>query len=117
MMTAGRLSRAASAIWQRRTAEPDPMGDPSGDCGPLIAAWERSAELLLIAAAGYVTPGEYNADLRARLTAKAAGPLEISDVCQCGTALTVTTRPTRQYGGGTDTFVSCPACGHADAYV
>jgi hypothetical protein len=123
-----RLSRAASVIWRRRTAGPDPMGDPSGDCGPMIAAWTREGDLRAVADAGYATPGEYNAGLRRRMIG-ADGPmtlrvsellaiLEIEDVCPvCGAALDVTSHRTRQYGGGWDTFTRCPSCGHADAYV
>lgn len=126
-----RLSRAASAIWRYRTADPDPMGDPSGDCGDLIAAGERRAVLRMVAQAGYAKPGDYNADLRAALGVAPDGlghmsyrtyqltcELEIGDVCpDCGAALDVTSHRTRAYGGGRDTFYKCPACSWADVCV
>ena len=127
-----RLSRAASAIWRLRTADPDPMGDPSGDCGDLIAAAERRHVLKVIADAGYATPGEYNADLRARMCNPPGQGgrtmslrvhdllciLEAGDVCpDCGAALDVTSHRTRQYGGGWDTVERCPDCGYAQVYV
>jgi predicted RNA-binding Zn-ribbon protein involved in translation (DUF1610 family) len=123
-----RLSRAASEIWRFRMAEPDPMGDPSGDCGDLIAAHERGVMLRAVANAGYATPGEYNNDLRSRLV-NADGTmsyrvhnllsvLEVEDVCpSCGAALDVSSHWTRNYGGGWDTFYKCPACGHGEVYV
>jgi len=110
-----KLSRAASAVWRLRTAEPDPMGDPSGDCGDLIAADERRWLLRAVADAGYATPAEYNAELGARLSPGWAGQLEIEDVCgECGAALTVTHPYTREYGGGSNTVYHCPACGLVD---
>lgn len=129
-----RLSRAASAIWRRRTAGPDPMGDPSGDCGDLIAAWHRAGDLRAVTAAGYPTPGEYNTALRAALGAGPPGPdgrtrmshrtyqllseLEIDSTCpRCGSALTVTRTRTGNYGGGWDTSERCPGCGYAEVYV
>ena len=129
-----RLSRAASAIWRYRNADPDPMGDPSGDCGDLIAAYDRSRLLRAVTAAGYTTPGEYNTDLNRAL---GVGPpdeqgrtqmsyraftllqtLEIGDVCpQCGAALDVSSHRTRQYGGGWDTVYRCPACSYGEVCV
>jgi predicted RNA-binding Zn-ribbon protein involved in translation (DUF1610 family) len=129
-----RLSRAASAIWLYRNADPDPMGDPSGDCGDLIAAGERRHLLRMVAAAGYATPGEYNADLNRALgvgppdeqgrtamsyrTYQLLSELEVGDVCpECGAALDVTSHYTRQYGGGHNTVYHCPACGYGDVCV
>lgn len=123
-----RLSRAASAIWRFRTAEPDPMGDPSGDCGALIAQHERSVVLRAIERAGFKNPGEYNSDLRSRLAPEYPKmshaihvmlmTLEAEDVCdRCGSALNVTSHRTRNYGGGWDTMVRCPVCGYAEVYV
>jgi hypothetical protein len=123
-----RLSRAASAIWRWRTADPDPMGDPSGDCGGLIAVSDRNHVLKAVAAAGYANPGAYNADLRSRMVG-ADGKmsqnvyyllctLEIESVCpKCGAALNVTSHYTRCYGGGWDTFEKCPVCDYAEVYV
>ena len=74
-----RLSRAASAIWRYRNADPDPMGDPSGDCGDLIAAYDRSRLLRAVTAAGYTTPGEYNTDLNRAL---GVGPPDEQDRTQ-----------------------------------
>ena len=122
------LSLAASAIWRRRTAEPDPMGDPSGDCGGMISAWARDGDLRAVAAAGYATPGQYNADLRRRMAGDGGrislrvgellAILEIEGACpDCGAALDISHHRTRQYGGGQNTMTRCPVCGHADAYV
>ncbi len=64
-----RLSRAASAIWRLRTAEPDPY-DKIGrdnDCGPLIDAYYRRQELKAVEAAGFATAGQYNEALRRSL--------------------------------------------------
>lgn len=116
-VTGNRLSLAASAIWRLRTAEPDPMGDPSGDCGELIAQWERELLLRAVTAAGYATPGEYNAEVNARVTPRWAGLLEVENVCACGAALTVTHPYTRNYGGGTNTVYRCPACEYAEVCV
>jgi predicted RNA-binding Zn-ribbon protein involved in translation (DUF1610 family) len=131
-----RLSRAASGVWRIETADPDPMGDPSGDCGDMIAAGAQHAKLRAVLAAGFATPGEYNAALRRAFgvpepDAEGRTPmsyrthiwlqiLEIGDVCpapSCGAALEVTSHRTRQYGGGWDTFYHCPACGWADVCV
>lgn len=123
-----RLSLAVSALWRFRTAEPDPMGDPSGDCGDLIIAYERGVALKIIEESGYMTPGEYNKDLRSRMV----GPdgkmsyrvyefltvLEIENVCpNCESALEVWAHRTKSYGGGWDTFISCPNCEFRDVYV
>lgn len=122
-----RLSRAVSAVWRLRTADPDPMGDPSGDCGDLIAAWERRRVLAAVAAAGYATPGAYNTDLRHRMT----GPdgkvswrvndllsvLEVDACPQCGGELSKTSHYTRAYGGGYDTFERCVSCDYAAVHV
>lgn len=122
-----RLSKAASVIYRMRTAEPDPMGDPSGDCGDMIAAYNRSRELRAVLAAGYQTPGEYNAELRDRMvlpygryTLKVRELLmllEIEDVCECGAALESTRHRTASYGGGWGTYVRCNSCGYAEVYA
>ena len=129
MNATDRLSRAASTIWRDRIFEDpfDALGRDA-DCGPMIDAAHRRYQLQAVADAGYATPAEYNADLRSRMV-NADGTmslrvhnllmmLEIEDTCpSCGAALEVTSHWTRQYGGGYDTFVRCPACGYADAYV
>jgi len=126
-----RLSRTASAIWRYRMGDPDLMGDPSGDCGDLIAAHERSRVLLMVRAGGYATPGEYNAAVRRSLGVPAADEhgrtpmtyrihelltvLEIDDVCErCGAAFDVTYVPARAYGGGLNTIYRCGGCGFTD---
>jgi hypothetical protein len=114
---ADKLSRAASAVYRLRNAEPDPMGDPSGDAGEAIAAWERGCLLKAVADAGYENPGQYNLDLAARTTPAWASRLEIEHVCQCGTAQDIRHFMTRNYGGGTDTVLSCANCGEMDVYV
>jgi hypothetical protein len=127
---ANRLSLAASAIWRRRTAAPDPY-DQLGydnDCGPAIDAYHRAGDLAAVAAAGYATPGEYNADLAGRMVTAGGRVtlrvrellmvLEIPDVCpRCGAGLVVTAHRTMQYGGGWDTTEKCTVCGYADVYV
>lgn len=123
-----RLSQAASAIWRLRMADPDPMGDPSGDCGDLIAQAERNIVLNAITVAGYDNPGQYNADLRSRMVDEIGkmtlrvhellSVLEVEDVCpNCGSALDVKKFRTRNYGGGRDTFEKCPNCDYAEVYV
>lgn len=123
-----RLSRAASAVWNFRMADPDPMGDPSGDLGDAIAAHERSVLLRAVADAGYDTPGEYNEDLRSRMVGpdgkmsyrvhELLSVLEILDVCErCGSALNKTSHYTKQYGGGWDTFYHCSNCDYSEVYV
>jgi hypothetical protein len=114
---ADKLSRAASAVYRLRNAEPDPMGDPSGDAGDAIASWERGCLLQAVAEAGYENPGQYNADLAARTTPAWASRLEIEHVCQCGAAFRIQYFATKQYGGGTDTVLFCPNCGEMDVYV
>lgn len=122
-----RLSRVASAIWQIRTFV-DPFGDPSGEAGAAIRASEREAVLRTVRDAGYASPGEYNADLRARLTSTGEPEnyrayllltvLSVDEVCPfCGSALDVQARHTRAYGGGYDTFVRCPSCDYAEVCV
>jgi hypothetical protein len=112
-----KLSRAASAIWSYITAEPDPIGDPSGDLGDEIAQWERDCRVRAVREAGYDNPGQYNAELRARTTPKWQNILEIEFVCECGTAFDLRHFFTKQYGGGTNTVLFCPNCGEMDVYV
>jgi len=125
-----RLSLAASAVWRLRM-ERDPY-DAMGyanDCGDLIEAGERRAVLRAVAEAGYVTPGQYNAELRERMCWDGKAKmslrvwvllhmLEVRDVCpSCGAALDVAKHWTRNYGGGWDTFERCPECDYAEVYV
>lgn len=110
-----RLSLAASTIWRMRSADPDPMGDPSGDAGAAIAAYHRRSELKAIEEF-YPSPGAYNAELKERVS-RSWYWLAIEDVCECGTALDVTVRYTRQYGGGWDTSYRCPICGFGEVCV
>jgi len=123
-----RLSLTASAIWRYRMAEPDPMGDPSGDCGDLIAAHERAVILRMVAEGGYERPGDYNRELRARMVGDGEREshnvwallrtLEVEDVCEhCGAALDVRKHWTRQYGGGWNTMTVCPGCGWMEVGV
>jgi hypothetical protein len=114
---ADKLSRAASAVYLFRTAEPDPMGDPSGDLGDIIANWERDCLVRAVKAAGYESPGRYNQDLYLRTTPRWASLLEIEHVCQCGAAQSLKHFFTKQYGGGTNTVLTCPDCGDVDVYV
>lgn len=114
---ADKLSRAASAVYRLRTAEPDPMGDPSGDAGDAIASWDRGCLLRTVADAGYENPGQYNADLYQRTTPGWASRLEIEHVCVCGTAMDIRHFATRNYGGGTNTVLFCPSCGEMDVWV
>lgn len=123
-----RLSRTVSAIYRLRTAEPDPMGDPSGDCGHLIEAHERAVALKAVKDAGYETPGQYNEDLRSRMVGEHGRMsyhvyhllvlLEIQEICpRCGSALDVSRNWTQAYGGGWDTYYMCPTCPYAEVYV
>lgn len=123
-----RLSRAASAIWRLRMADPDPMGDPSGDCGDLIEQAERNCILNAITLAGYDNPGQYNTDLRSRMVDELGkmtlrvhellSILEVDRVCpNCGSALDVSHHRTKNYGGGCDTFENCPNCDYSEVYV
>lgn len=126
-----RLSMAASAVWRTRMHD-DPMDDWAcsvcPEVRPLIAAHERTAVLTAISEQGF-TPGSYNQALRDRLCGEEyphmshhvytlLSFLEVENVCpECGAALDVTSHPTRQYGGGYDTFVKCPACEYGEVYV
>lgn len=104
-----KLSVAASAIWRYITAEPDPMGDPSGDLGSAIASWERDCRIRAVLSAGYTNVGEYNRDLAIRTSPKWASILEIEYVClACEVALTVTDHDTFD---GRVTVTECPSCG------
>jgi hypothetical protein len=116
-MDDNRLSLAASAVWSYITAEPDPMGDPSGDAGDAIAEWERTCRVRAVLAAGYDNPGQYNAELANRTNPKWASILAIEFVCPCGTAFEIRHHATRQYGGGTDTVHSCRECGNMEVFV
>lgn len=99
-----RLSLAASAIYRMRTAEADPMGDPSGDCGDAIAAYYRSRELRAVLAAGYRTPGEYNGELYDRMVTPGEKMslrvheilqlTEVEGVCECGAMIQGTSSTT-----------------------
>ncbi len=122
-----KLSRAASAIWHFRNLDPDPMGDPSGDCGDLIAKWEQAHLIRMVLDAGYNTPGEYNDDLNSRMVTggkmsyhvyELLNALEVPDVCVlCGGALDVWAHRTGNYGGGWDTFYFCPNCNTGEVCV
>jgi hypothetical protein len=112
---ASKLSRAASAVWSYITAEPDPMGDPSGDCGDMIAEWERDCRVRAVLAAGYDNPGQYNAELVARTTPKWSSILEIEFVCDCGAAFHI--RHHYILGDGMNTSYVCPSCGKTELEV
>lgn len=122
-----KLSLVASAIWRFRTQEPDPYDCYGHDCGPLIAKGNRAYVLRIISEGGYQKPGDYNEDLRSRMVTDGhvslrvsalLGILAVEDVCpKCGAALDVKTHYTRNYGGGYDTFESCPECDYKEAYV
>jgi hypothetical protein len=114
-MDDNKLSRAASAVWNYITAEPDPMGDPSGDCGDLIAEWERDCRIRAVLAAGYDNPGQYNAELAKRTTPKWASILEIEFVCDCGAAFHI--RHHYILGDGANTSHVCPNCGKMEVFV
>jgi hypothetical protein len=127
--TAGdQLTRAASAVWAQRTADPDPY-DQMGygaDCGPIIEAGHRARALKAVTAAGYTTPGAYNADLRARMCPDGHVTLRVNDLLsvleleacpRCGADITTTAHRTRNYGGGWDTTERCTACDYREVYV
>jgi hypothetical protein len=90
------------------------MGDPSGDCGDLIAEWERSCRVRAVLAAGFDNPGQYNAELAKRTTPKWASILEIEFVCECGAAYDIRYYASRD---GANTVHSCRNCGKMEAFV
>src|SRR6185369_3752925 len=113
----GRLSLAASAVWRLRTADPDPMGDPSGDAGDAISAYYYGCAVRAVERAGWATPGLYNEALHKSLGV--TGPqmsygvyellsiLEVEACPKCGRAVETRSFWTQQYGGGYDTTVRC----------
>jgi len=124
----GRLSLAASAVWRLRTAEPDPMGDPSGDAGDAISAYEYGCAVRAVERAGWATPGLYNEALRASLGTDGKhmsygayallSVLEVEACPGCGRAVETRSFWTKQYGGGYNTTVRCTGdCGWGEVYV
>lgn len=122
-----KLSRAASAIWKARTFE-DPL-DALGrgaDCGSLIDKAARAHELRILEKLGF-TPGSYNEMLRERLAPEYPrmsyrtyiflGMLEVEACPVCGGPIESKTMPTRNYGGGFDTYLSCTHCDYQEVYV
>ena len=115
-----KLSLAASTLLRWHALDwTDYAMDASGDCGQLIADSHYARDCAMLAGLGF-TPGAFADAIRSRIRETHAMYQLLAELlycARCGAMVETTITPTRQYGGGFDTFERCTQCGHAEVYV